>query len=130
MIEDVCLHRLRRTGAGMVAVERRADGQFLGGVGLSVVPWYPDDLQLGWRLVPAHWGHGYATEAAALALRHAFAHLHLRQVVSFTVPANRRSRAVMERLGMTRSPADDFDHPKLPVGHPLRRHVLYRLRRP
>jgi ribosomal-protein-alanine N-acetyltransferase len=82
---------------------------------------------VGWRLAFEHWGRGYATEAAQLALGYAFGTLALSEVVSFTSARNRRSRAVMERLGMRRDPADDFDYPALPEGHPLRPHVLYRL---
>jgi RimJ/RimL family protein N-acetyltransferase len=74
-----------------------------------------------------HWGHGYATEAARLALGHGFAALALAEIVSFTSATNQRSRAVMERLGMRRDPKDDFDRPALPEGHPLRPHVLYRI---
>src|SRR5438046_1596814 len=76
-----------------------------------------------------HWGHGYATEAAQLALGHGFETVGLSEIVSFTAATNRRSRAVMERLCMQRNPADDLDYPSLPDGHPLRRHVLYRLSR-
>ncbi len=93
---------LQRTGSGMVAVERREDGQFLGGVGLSVVPWYPDDLQLGWRLVPEHWGHGYATEAARAWLVYGFEALGWDRLTAMADVPNRRSIAVMERLGMRR----------------------------
>lgn len=113
-------------------MERRADGEFLGFVGLAVpsfaAPFTPC-IEVGWRLAPEAWGHGYATEGAREAVRFGFERLGLAQIVSFTVPANVRSRAVMERLGMTHDPADDFDHPNLPVGHPLRSHVLYRLAR-
>jgi RimJ/RimL family protein N-acetyltransferase len=84
-------------------------------------------VEIGWRLSTAYWGHGYATEAARLALGHGFGSLGLREIVSFTSATNLRSRAVMERLGMRRDPADDFDHPSIPEGHVLRRHVLYRL---
>jgi RimJ/RimL family protein N-acetyltransferase len=87
-------------------------------------------VEIGWRLAHEHWGRGYATEAALAALDFGFQRLGLAEIVSFTVPANRRSRGVMERIGMTRTPADDFDHPYLPDGHPLRRHVLYRATRP
>jgi ribosomal-protein-alanine N-acetyltransferase len=76
-----------------------------------------------------HWGRGYATEGAAAALAFGFRDLALDEIVSFTVPANLRSRRVMERLGMRRSAADDFEHPALPPGHALRLHVLYRLAR-
>jgi RimJ/RimL family protein N-acetyltransferase len=84
-------------------------------------------VEIGWRLAYEHWGRGYATEAAQAAVAFAFGGLHLEELVAFTVPANQRSRKVMERIGMTRSDADDFDHPDLPEGHPLRRHMLYRL---
>jgi RimJ/RimL family protein N-acetyltransferase len=106
---------------------------FVGFAGLSVLAAPPFSarcspcVEIGWRLAFEHWGHGYATEAARLALGYAFGTLALSEVVSFTSVINLRSRAVMERLGMRRDPADDFDHPKLPEGHPLRRHVLYRL---
>jgi ribosomal-protein-alanine N-acetyltransferase len=70
-----------------------------------------------------------ATEGARAAIRYGFENLKLDSVVSFTVPANLRSRRVMEKLGMTHDPRDDFDHPRLPAGHPLRRHVLYRIKR-
>jgi ribosomal-protein-alanine N-acetyltransferase len=84
-------------------------------------------VEIGWRLCRAHWGQGYATEAARAALAFGFEQAGLNEIVALTVPDNARSRAVMERLGMTRSPADDFDHPKVPAGHRLVRHVLYRL---
>jgi RimJ/RimL family protein N-acetyltransferase len=105
---------------------------FIGFVGLSVpsfqAPFTPC-VEIGWRLAHEHWGRGYATEAARAALAFGFRDLALEEIVSFTVPMNRRSRRVMERLGMTRSAADDFEHPALPEGHALRPHVLYRLRR-
>jgi len=117
---------------GLWAVEVAADGKFVGFVGLSrpsfEAPFMPA-IEVGWRLAREAWGHGYATEAARAALAFGFERLGLEEIVSFTVPANERSRRVMERLGMTRDPGDDFDHPKLPPGHPLRRHVLYRLSR-
>jgi ribosomal-protein-alanine N-acetyltransferase len=84
-------------------------------------------VEVGYRLAAEHWGHGYATEAARASLRFGFDELGLPEIVAFTVPANLRSRRVMERLGMHRDPADDFEHPLLPPGHPLRRHVLYRV---
>ncbi len=85
-------------------------------------------VEIGWRLARAHWGHGDATEAARAVLAWAFAELGLRELVSFTAATNVRSRAVMERLGMVRDLTGDFDHPRVPVGSPLRPHVLYRLR--
>ena len=119
-------------GWGLWAVEAHADGQFIGYVGLAVPSFsehFTPCVEIGWRLRRASWGHGYATEAARECLRFAFETLGLPEVVAFTVPANVRSRAVMERLGMAHDPRDDFDHPRLPHGHALRRHVLYRLRR-
>lgn len=122
--------RFAEQGFGMWAVEV-ADGEpFIGYVGLNVprieAPFMPA-VEIGWRLARSSWGYGYATEAAREVLRFAFEETRLDEVVSFTVPANERSQAVMRRLGMTRDPADDFDHPGLPEGHPLRRHVLYRI---
>jgi ribosomal-protein-alanine N-acetyltransferase len=120
-------------GYGLWAVEVPGVAEFIGFVGLAVPHFqahFTPCVEIGWRLARAHWGHGYATEAARAALEFGFRHLGLGEIVSFTTEANRRSRAVMERIGMTRSPADDFDHPAVPEGHPLRRHVLYRAARP
>ena len=117
-------------GWGLWAVEVRGGTGFAGYVGLAepsfTAPFTPC-VEIGWRLAHEHWGQGYASEAARVALAFGFTALKLDQIVSFTVPANLRSRRVMERLGMTRAEADDFDHPGLPVEHPLRRHVLYRI---
>jgi RimJ/RimL family protein N-acetyltransferase len=85
-------------------------------------------VEVAWRLSRASWGHGYATEAAREACAIGFTHARLSEIVAHTVPANVRSQRVMQKLGMTREPADDFDHPRLAQGNPLRRHVLYRLR--
>ncbi len=120
-------------GFGLCAAELSHDHSFVGFIGLAV-PRFPSHftpcVEIGWRLSAAYWGQGLATEGAREIVRQAFDVLGLEELVSFTVPANVRSRRVMEKLGMTRNTADDFDHPKLPEGHPLRRHVLYRLRRP
>lgn len=119
-------------GFGLWAVDRTEDGQFLGFVGLSRPRFEVHGasmVEVGWRLVRDAWGSGYATEAAAAALAYGFESLGLEEIVSFTEPGNVRSRRVMERLGMIRDPAEDFDHPRLPEGHPLQRHVLYRLGR-
>jgi RimJ/RimL family protein N-acetyltransferase len=118
-----------RRGFGLWAVEVPGVADFIGFVGLTVPHFeahFTPCVEIGWRLARAHWGHGYASEAARAALDVGFRYLGLGEIVSFTTEANRRSRAVMERIGMTRSPADDFDHPALSEGHPLRRHVLYR----
>ena len=119
-------------GFGLWAVELVGRGRFIGFTGLSrpgIDTHFTPCVEVGWRLAAASWGRGYATEAAAAAVRAGFARFGLEDIVSFTVPANRRSRRVMERLGMRHDPAGDFEHPRLPVGHPLRRHVLYRLDR-
>jgi RimJ/RimL family protein N-acetyltransferase len=109
------------------------DHSFVGFVGLAIPGFsshFTPCVEIGWRLAAACWGRGLATEGAREIVRQAFEVHGLEELVSFTVPANVRSRRVMEKLGMTRSAADDFDHPKIPEGDPLRRHVLYRLRRP
>ena len=120
-----------REGFGFWAVEAPGAAPLVGFVGLArpafEAPFTPC-VEIGWRLAREHWGKGYATEAARAALRYGFEQLSLDEIVAFTVPENVRSRAVMERIGMTRSADDDFDHPSLPEGHPLRRHVLYRVR--
>lgn len=119
-------------GFGLWALEVVGGAPFIGFAGLNAVDFqapFAPAIEIGWRLDAAFWGRGYATEAAAKAAAYAFGVRGLSELVSFTVPANRRSIAVMERLGMTHDAADDFDHPGLPEGHALRRHVLYRLRR-
>jgi RimJ/RimL family protein N-acetyltransferase len=85
-------------------------------------------VEIGWRLARSFWGQGYAVEAAQAALDDGFGRLGLDEIVAYTVPANRRSWGLMERLGMSRDPNEDFDHPAVPEAHPLRRHVLYRIR--
>jgi ribosomal-protein-alanine N-acetyltransferase len=85
-------------------------------------------VEVGWRLAASAWGRGYATEAARAALEFGFGPAGLDEVVSLTSAGNERSRAVMERLGMSHDPRDDFEHPSLPPGHPQRPHVLYRLK--
>ena len=87
-------------------------------------------VEIGWRLARDQWGHGYATEAARAVVGYSFGTVGLDELVSMTAVTNQPSRRVMERIGMTRDPRDDFDHPRVPAGHVLRRHVLYRLRRP
>lgn len=123
---------MQKHGFGLWAVQAVDVADFVGFVGLSIPGFqahFTPCVEVGWRLAFEHWGHGYATEAARAAVDCGFRRFGLEEIVSFTVPANRRSRGVMERLGMTRSAADDFDHPRLLPGHPLRPHVLYRLKR-
>lgn len=114
------------------AVENISTGAFIGFVGLHAVPAYmafAPGVEVGWRLAAPYWGHGYASEAGAAALRFGFGTLELDEIVSFTSVVNLRSRRVMERLGMPRDEADDFDHPNIDERHPLRPHVLHRLSR-
>jgi RimJ/RimL family protein N-acetyltransferase len=132
---DAMVERIRTSieerGWGFWCLE--IDGKCAGFTGLSVpnidAPFMPA-VEIGWRLQRPLWGRGYASEAARLALDYGFGTLGLKEIVAFTAVANQRSRAVMERLGMKHDPADDFDHPRVPLGHPVRRHVLYRLRAP
>lgn len=117
-------------GFGWWALEVVGVAPFIGFVGLTIPRFeaaFTPCVEIGWRLAAESWGHGYATEAANAALDFAFDALMLHKIVSFTVPENVRSWRVMERIGMVRNPGDDFDHPSLPDGHRLRRHVLYRL---
>jgi RimJ/RimL family protein N-acetyltransferase len=116
-------------GFGLWAVEAPGVASFVGFVGLArpaFAAHFTPCVEVGWRLAAEHWGRGYATEGARAALEFGRDDAGLTEVVSYTVPANLRSRRVMEKLGMTHDPRDDFEHPSLPEGHPLRRHVLYR----
>ena len=119
-------------GYGLWAVEVLGEAPFIGFVGLSpvelAVPFTPA-VEVGWRLARPFWGRGFATEAALVAVAFGFEQYGLREIVSFTAEGNLRSRRVMERVGMRRTPREDFDHPLLPEGDPLRRHILCRLRR-
>jgi RimJ/RimL family protein N-acetyltransferase len=133
---DALLDALQRAiaarGWGAWAVARRDDGGFLGFVGLSTVTFsapFTPCLEVLWRLKRASWGQGYATEGARACLAFAFETLAEKAVHAFTVPANQRSRAVMQRLGMRHLADQDFEHPRLPPAHPLRPHLLYRISR-
>lgn len=121
-----------RHGFGLWVVEVPGVTDFAGYAGLVHVPFeaaFTPAVELGWRFDPAHWGHGYATEAARAATAFGFETLGLAELVALTVPANLRSQAVMARLGMTRVLDGDFEHPAVPKGHWLRPHVLHRLTR-
>ncbi len=127
-----CQAQLEARGFGVWAVEASGVAPFIGMVGLAEPAWqaaFTPCVEVLWRLSPAYWGHGYATEAARAALGFGFERLGLPEIVALTVPENVRSRAVMARLGMAHAAADDFDHPLVPPGHRLSRHVLYRLPR-
>lgn len=126
--------KIEVNGWGLWAVSAPGVADLIGYIGLNAVDsTFPADfntaIEIGWRLGLEHWGRGFATEGAKATLKYGFKVLHLEEIVSFTATQNKRSRAVMERIGMHRDPKDDFDHPRLPEGHPLRRHVLYRLKR-
>jgi RimJ/RimL family protein N-acetyltransferase len=124
--------RFDEKGYGLWAVERKGDAAFLGFIGLSwqtfEAPFTPC-AEVGWRLARHAWGHGYATEGARECLRFGFEEVGLDEIFSFTSAGNADSRHVMEKIGLHRDPADDFEYPNMPPGHPLRPHVLYRLRR-
>jgi RimJ/RimL family protein N-acetyltransferase len=135
-VSDEMMDRIQRHfelhGFGLFAAELRADQSFIGYIGLSIprfdAPFMPA-VEIGWRIAARYWGSGLATEGAREVLRFGFESAGLDSVVSFTVPGNIRSLRVMEKLGMSHNPADDFDHPNLPEGHALRHHLLYRLHR-
>lgn len=128
---------LERDGLGFYALEIKSNtpdepALFAGFVGLWRVPFeavFTPAVEVGWRLPVWAWGQGYASEAARRCLAYGFEQRALSEIVSFTATLNQRSEAVMRRLGMSRVPALDFDHPWLAPGHPLRRHLLYRITR-
>lgn len=126
--------KIDEKGWGFWAVSLSDTQEFIGMVGLNdlepssfPVPFVPA-VEIGWRLAYDFWNKGYATEGAQAVLQYGFEVLHLEEIVAFTVVENQRSRHVMKKLGMSHNPADDFDHPNLPAGHRLQRHVLYRLK--
>jgi RimJ/RimL family protein N-acetyltransferase len=124
--------RLAEHGYGFWPVEVIGGAPFIGMVGLANPDFsahFLPAVEIGWRLAAEHWGRGYATEAARAVVAFGFERLALPEIVSFTTVTNRPSRRVMEKLGMRHAPGDDFLHPSLPDGHPLRPHVLYRLPR-
>ena len=128
---DRIVARMEQQGFGLWAVELPGLAAFVGFIGLNradAILGYPA-VEIGWRLAAQHWGRGYATEGARASLAHAFDSLDLDEVVSFATTANDRSRHVMEKIGMTRRPEDDFDHPNVPPAWKGRRHVLYRITR-
>jgi RimJ/RimL family protein N-acetyltransferase len=131
MVDRIEAH-FREHGFGLYATEVIAERRFVGYIGLLVPRFesrFTPCVEIGWRLDVDYWGRGLATEGARAVVRHAFESLGLDSLVSFTVPMNVRSMRVMEKIGMRRVAAEDFDHPNLPEGHRLRPHVLYRLSR-
>ena len=132
---DALAARIRRHfaehGFGFWALEIPGVAEFIGFCGIAHVKFearFTPCVEIGWRLAHAYWGRGYAPEAARAALDYGFKTLGLPEIVAFTTVMNAKSRRVMEKIGMTYDPADDFDHPSLPVGHAIRPHVLYRIR--
>ena len=120
-------------GYGLWAVDVVATGEFIGFVGLNFpgfeTPFEPA-VEVGWRLAHRAWGQGYAPEGALAALDFAWNELDLAEVQSWTATTNLNSQRVMSKIGMRHDPNDDYNHPRLPIGHPLRPHVRYRIRRP
>ena len=124
---------LEENGFGWFALESKSVGGLIGYAGLSRVGFtaaFTPAVEIGWRLAFPAWGRGYATEAALGCLDFGFSKLGLTEIVAFTTRGNRRSIAVMERIGMSRNTADDFERESLPDGHPLRPHILYRIGAP
>lgn len=119
-------------GYSLWAVEAKATGELMGFIGLNLIDWpahFSPAVEIGWRLGSEYWGSGYATEGAQAALHYGFEKAGLEEIVAITVPANKRSSRVMEKIGMMRDFEGDFLHPKLEVSHPLSQHVLYRIKR-
>ena len=119
-------------GFSLWAVEIPGVTPFAGFIGLAIPQFaavFTPCVEIGWRLAAKFWGRGFATEGARAALDFGFQALQLAEILSFTAVENQRSRRVMEKIGMTHDSADDFDHPLLPAGHRLSRHVLYRASR-
>ena len=126
---------INETGLGLYALELKESAEPIGFCGLAragISPVLPEEtVEIGWRLATRFWGNGYVTEAARALIDFGFATKGLSEIVAFAVEANKRSTAVMERLGMRHDAEGDFDHPRVPDTHPhLRRHVLYRIGRP
>jgi 3-dehydroquinate dehydratase/shikimate dehydrogenase len=126
------IEKIKQQGWGLWAVSVPGVANFIGFIGLAVPSFeahFTPAVEVGWRLAYKFWGQGYATEGALAALEYGFDTLDLKEIVSFTTVTNKRSMAVMKSIGMQHNPEDDFDHPKLSEGHPLRKHVLYRLKK-
>lgn len=122
---------MKQQGWGLWAASIPDIADFIGYIGLAPVNFVADftpAIEVGWRLAHEFWDKGYATESAKAALKYGFETLQLNEIVSFTAIQNKRSQRVMEKIGMTHNPEEDFDHPKLAEDHWLRRHVLYRLK--
>lgn len=131
-VADRIQQGIEQRGWGFYAAELHETAEFIGFIGLSIPNFeahFTPCVEIGWRLAAAHWNRGLATEGAREAAAHAFRNLGISEIVAFTAVSNAPSRRVMEKIGMSYDPAGDFDHPRIGEGHPLRRHVLYRLRK-
>lgn len=121
---------IEKYGWGKWAVVLLETGEFIGRIGLEEIDFqasFAPNIELGYRLAFEHWGKGYASEVAKAALEYGFTHLNLQEIVAFTPVQNMRSQLVMKRIDMHNDPSHNFDHPRLAEGHPLKKHVLYRL---
>lgn len=130
---DRISNHIAENGWGLWALEIIDTHEFIGYTGLNIVTYethFTPAIEIGWRLAKSYWGKGFAFEAATAAMNYAFEVLKLEEVVSFTIPKNQRSERLMQRLGMRRDIAGNFDHPNLPENHPMRPHILYRLSNP
>ncbi|KTD60363.1 acetyltransferase [Legionella sainthelensi] len=119
-------------GYTLWAAEEKTKGQFIGFIGLNLIKWeapFGQAVEVGWRLGSKYWKKGYATEGARACLKYGFNQCDLKEIVSFTVPANIRSFRVMEKIGMIRDLDGDFAHPNLPLDHRLSKHILYRIQK-
>lgn len=128
---DKIRRAMSKNSYGFWAAELKDDNQFIGFVGLynvTIDAHFSPAVEIGWRLAHKYWNRGYATEGARAALQYGFESLHQNEIVAYTVTENTASRRVMEKLGMIHNSADDFNHPLLPIEHPMSRHVLYRIR--
>ena len=129
---DKCKSALERDKYGFWALEAKKNSEFLGFVALAKIQFecsFTGSIEIGWRLKTSAWGNGIASESARKLFEYGFLKLGLNEIVSLTAKVNQRSWKLMERIGMTRDPKDEFDHPKVDADSPLRSHVLYRLSR-
>ncbi|RUN78273.1 N-acetyltransferase [Sphingomonas sp. TF3] len=126
-----CVARQAEAGCCFWVIERKSDAAFLGFCGLQQgYDFLEGEIEIGWRLRRDTWGQGYAREAAEASLAWGWGHLDAPRITAITVAANTRSWGLMERLGLSRVEGGDFDHPAVPEGSPLKRHILYRIDRP
>ena len=133
---DRAIARLAQHGFTFLAVERKSDAALIGMLGMApcndllraAIPSHPE-VEIGWQFARRFWGQGFAPEGARAMLDFAWSVLRLPEVVAITTPSNLPSQRVMQKIGMVRDPADDFLHPEVEVDHPLRPHVLYRIKR-